>query len=51
MKMQGHSVMLCEEFTTSFSKTMQKLEKAQVITQFRYHGLQKSEWKVTITAE
>ena len=27
MKMQGHSVMSCKEFTTSYCKAIQKLEK------------------------
>ena len=36
--MQSHSVMSCKEFTTSYSKAMQKLEKARVKTQFRWHG-------------
>ena len=27
MKMQGHSVMSCKEFTTSYCKAMQKLRK------------------------
>ena len=36
--MQGHSVMSCKEFTTSYCKAMRKLEKARVKTQFRWHG-------------